>query len=79
MHTWEQSYAALGNSVYLTLIAALIPIIFFFVALTKLNLKGHVAGAITLLLSSTISLLKADSLTLFEHLFFLSPKTSAYN
>ena len=55
MHTWEQSYAALGNSVYLTLIAALIPIIFFFVALTKLNLKGHVAGAITLLLSIVVA------------------------
>ena len=54
MHTWEQSYAALGNSVYLTLIAALIPIIFFFVALTKLNLKGHVAGVLVLFLKERL-------------------------
>ncbi|NUE67379.1 lactate permease LctP family transporter [Snodgrassella sp. ESL0253] len=55
MHTWVQSYSALGNSIYLTLLAALLPIIFFFVALTVLRMKGHIAGAITLILAIIVA------------------------
>lgn len=55
MHQWVQSYSALGNSIYLTLLAALLPIIFFFAALTVLRMKGHVAGAITLILSIIVA------------------------
>ncbi len=35
----------------LSALAALVPIIFFFLALAVFRLKGHIAGAITLLLS----------------------------
>ncbi len=40
----------------LSALVALIPIIFFFVALAVLRLKGHVAGAITLILSILIAI-----------------------
>jgi len=47
---WTQIYTPLG-SLGLSALAAAIPILFFFVALTALRLKGHVAAAITLLLA----------------------------
>lgn len=55
MQTWQQLYAPLG-SIGLSALAALIPIIFFFLALTVLRLKGHVAGTITLLLSLAVAI-----------------------
>ena len=46
MQVWTQAYDPLG-SLWLSALVALIPIIFFFVALTTFNLKAHVAGPIT--------------------------------
>ena len=54
MQTWQQLYTPLG-SLGLSALAALVPIIFFFLALAVFRLKGHVAGAITLLLSLLIA------------------------
>ena len=48
MVTWTQMYMPMGG-LGLSALVALIPIIFFFVALAVLRLKGHVAGAITLI------------------------------
>ena len=50
MQAWTQTYTPLG-SLWLSAAVAAIPILFFFVALAVLRLKGHVAAAITLLLS----------------------------
>ncbi|WP_338760303.1 lactate permease LctP family transporter [Massilia sp. METH4] len=47
MQVWNQVYAPLG-SLGLSALAAAVPIIFFFLALAVLRMKGHVAGAITL-------------------------------
>lgn len=44
METWVQNYTAIGGSLYLTAAAALLPIVFFFAALTVLKLKGYQAG-----------------------------------
>ncbi len=54
MQIWEQVYNPLEN-IYLSAFIAIIPVIFFFLALTLLRLKGHVAGAITLILSIIIA------------------------
>ena len=54
MHPWFQTYLPLG-SLWLSALAASIPIIFFFVALAGLRLKGHVAAAGTLLLSLAVA------------------------
>ncbi|MCG8905951.1 lactate permease LctP family transporter [Pseudomonas sp. DP-17] len=54
MQTWQQLYTPLG-SLGLSALAALVPIIFFFLALAVFRLKGHVAGAITLVLSLLIA------------------------
>ncbi|SEJ09587.1 lactate permease LctP family transporter [Paraburkholderia diazotrophica] len=54
MHPWYQTYLPLG-SLWLSALAASIPIIFFFVALAGLRLKGHVAAAGTLLLSLAVA------------------------
>ncbi|KVW69219.1 lactate permease LctP family transporter [Burkholderia ubonensis] len=56
MQAWHQIYTPLG-SLGLSAFAAAIPIIFFFVALAGLRLKGHVAAAITLLLSLGVAIL----------------------
>ncbi|HAW1409060.1 TPA: glycolate permease glcA [Escherichia coli] len=55
MVTWTQMYMPMGG-LGLSALVALIPIIFFFVALAVLRLKGHVAGAITLILSILIAI-----------------------
>ena len=54
MQTWQQLYTPLG-SLGLSALAALVPIIFFFLALAVFRLKGHVAGAITLVLSLLVA------------------------
>ena len=41
---WQQNYDPAGN-IWLSALVALIPIVFFFLALTKLRLKGYQAGA----------------------------------
>jgi lactate permease len=55
MHPWYQTYLPLG-SLWLSALAASIPIIFFFVALAALRLKGHVAAAGTLILSLAVAI-----------------------
>ena len=54
MQAWNQIYTPLG-SLWLSSLAAAIPIIFFFVALAGLRMKGHVAAAITLLLALLVA------------------------
>lgn len=56
MQTWTQLYSPLG-SLWLSAVVALIPIVFFFLALTVFRMKGHTAGLITVLLSLVIAIL----------------------
>ncbi|RQS59646.1 lactate permease LctP family transporter [Burkholderia sp. Bp8986] len=56
MQVWHQIYTPLG-SLGLSAFVAAIPIIFFFVALAALRMKGHVAAAITLLLALGVAIL----------------------
>ncbi|MEX8191249.1 L-lactate permease [Comamonas guangdongensis] len=53
---WSQNYDPAGN-LWVSALVALIPIIFFFLALTKLRLKGYVAGSITVVLALAVALL----------------------
>lgn len=55
MQTWQQLYTPLG-SIGLSAAAALIPIVFFFMALAVFRLKGHIAGSITLALSVLVAI-----------------------
>jgi len=50
MQPWQQIYDPFGN-LWLSALVAAIPIIFFFVALAVLRMKGHIAGTITVVLS----------------------------
>lgn len=52
---WQQIYDPLGN-IWLSSSVALIPIIFFFLALTVFRLKGVVAGTITVVLAFLVAL-----------------------
>lgn len=54
--TWTQNYSAVGGSTLLTAMVALLPIIFFFLALTVLKLKGYMAGLWTLLISLAVAI-----------------------
>ncbi len=56
MGVWNQIYNPVGN-MWLSSLGAAIPIIFFFVALTRLKLKGYVAGTITVLLALGVAIL----------------------
>ena len=53
---WQQNYDPAGN-IWLSALVALIPIVFFFLALTKLRLKGYQAGTVTVLLALGVALL----------------------
>ena len=53
---WQQNYDPVGN-IWVSASVAMIPIIFFFVALTKLRLKGYIAGTITVALALAVALL----------------------
>ena len=55
MQAWQQLYTPLG-SLGLSALAAVIPIVFFFLALAVFRLKGHVAGSITLALSILVAI-----------------------
>lgn len=55
MHVWQQIYDPLGN-IWLSSLIALLPIVFFFLALTVLRLKGYVAGTITVLIALAVAL-----------------------
>ena len=59
MNTWLQMYTPLG-SLGLSAFVALIPIIFFFLALAVFRMKGHTAGTITLILSMIIAVFAFD-------------------
>ena len=52
---WQQNYDPAGN-IWISALVALIPIVFFFLALTKLRLKGWQAGTGTVLLSLAVAL-----------------------
>ena len=55
LQQWQQIYDPMGN-VWLSSLVALIPIIFFFLALAVFRLKGSVAGTITVVLALLVSL-----------------------
>ncbi|OTG91146.1 L-lactate permease [Acinetobacter sp. ANC 3832] len=52
---WQQIYDPMGN-IWISSIIALIPIIFFFLALAVFRMKGSVAGTITVVLAMLVSL-----------------------
>ncbi len=53
--TWTQVYNPLHN-IWLSAIVAALPIAFFFLALTILRIKGHIAATITVALSILITI-----------------------
>ena len=55
MQTWNQIYAPLG-SLGLSALVAAVPIIFFFLALAVLRIKGHIAAAVTLALALAVAI-----------------------
>jgi L-lactate transport len=55
LHPWHQIYDPAGNIWISSLIASL-PILFFFVALTLLRMKGYLAGTITVVLALLVSI-----------------------
>ncbi|TDF62760.1 lactate permease LctP family transporter [Cupriavidus sp. L7L] len=55
MQPWTQLYTPLG-SLWLSALAAAIPILFFFIALAVWRMKGHVAAAVTLLLALGVAI-----------------------
>ncbi|KAF1056950.1 MAG: Glycolate permease GlcA [Pseudomonas delhiensis] len=55
MQTWQQIYTPLG-SLGLSALVAVIPIVFFFLALAIFRMKGHIAGTITLILSLVVAI-----------------------
>ncbi|AEI79067.1 glycolate permease GlcA [Cupriavidus necator N-1] len=55
MQPWTQLYTPLG-SLWLSSLAAAIPILFFFIALAVWRMKGHVAAAVTLLLALAVAI-----------------------
>ncbi|WP_374662984.1 L-lactate permease [Acinetobacter sp.] len=55
LQQWQQIYDPMGN-IWLSSLVALIPIIFFFLALAVFRLKGSVAGTITVVLALLVSL-----------------------
>ncbi|HOB61070.1 MAG TPA: lactate permease LctP family transporter [Candidatus Competibacteraceae bacterium] len=56
MQSWTQVYAPLGGHLWLSALFAAIPIIFFFVALAVLRMKGYIAGLITVALAVVIAI-----------------------
>jgi len=52
---WQQDYSPVGSSIGVSALVAVIPTLFFFIALVLLRLKGHVAAIITALLSILIA------------------------
>ncbi len=57
MSTWTQVYAPVGGSLWLSAAVALIPIVFFFVALAVLRMKGHIAAMITVALAVLVAVI----------------------
>jgi L-lactate permease len=57
MPTWTQDYYAVAGSLWLSAAVAVIPIVFFFVALAVWRLKGHVAALITVALAVFVAVI----------------------
>ncbi|MBJ7912281.1 L-lactate permease [Bacillus anthracis] len=55
MNTWTQVYDPFGN-IWISAAVALVPIIFFFLALAVFRMKGYVAGFITVVLTILVAL-----------------------
>ncbi len=55
LQQWQQIYDPMGN-IWISSAIALIPIVFFFLALAIFRLKGSVAGTITVILAFLVSL-----------------------
>ena len=55
MPTWTQTYTPVGGSLWLSAAVAVIPIVFFFVALAVLRMKGHIAALITVALAVLVA------------------------
>ena len=55
MHPWQQVYDPAGN-IWLSSLIASLPILFFFVALTLLRMKGYLAGTLTVALALLVSI-----------------------
>jgi lactate permease len=55
MQPWIQNYTPLG-SLGLSAMAAVLPVVFFFMALAVFRLKGHVAGTITVLIALAVAI-----------------------
>jgi L-lactate transport len=58
MPTWTQVYSPLADNLWLSAAVALIPIIFFFVALAVLRMKGYLAAIITVVLAVLVAVLE---------------------
>ena len=56
LQSWQQIYDPMGN-IWISSAIAMIPIIFFFLALAVFRLKGSVAGTITVVLALLVSLI----------------------
>ncbi len=57
MQSWTQVYAPLADNLWLSALVAAIPIIFFFIALAVLRMKGYIAALITVALAIIIAVL----------------------
>ena len=55
MPTWTQDYDPVGGSLWLSAAVAVIPIVFFFIALAVLRMKGHIAALITVALAVLVA------------------------
>lgn len=53
---WTQNFSPIGDSVALSALVALIPILYFFWALAIKRMKGHIAGLTTLLVALIIAI-----------------------
>ena len=57
MPTWTQDYYPVADNLWLSAAVAAIPIVFFFIALAVLRMKGHVAALITVALAVLVAVL----------------------
>lgn len=54
--TWQQNFTPIGDSLVLSSLVALIPILYFFWALAIKRMKGYVAGITTLLVALAVAI-----------------------
>jgi L-lactate transport len=57
MPTWTQDYDPIGGSLWLSAAVAVIPIVFFFIALAVLRMKGHIAALVTVALAVLVAVI----------------------